>query len=241
MSALNGARQVVLEVADLSPKALAAAMSKTMPLLIDPSGSGLDKALGAEEYARVRSVLEQAGLPLQIVHMVRPWFVYTLLALPACERTRTTLGNLTVDGKIGEIARTRGTPVAGLESLEEQLAALAGLPADQQVELLRISLKLYDRVDDLTETLVVLYTGRQVGAVWPLNLALARKVGASDTAFQSFESDILVKRNLKMRDGLLPMLAQGGVFAGVGALHLVGKQGLVALLREAGYTVTAVE
>jgi uncharacterized protein YbaP (TraB family) len=31
------------------------------------------------------------------------------------------------------------------------------------------------------------------------------------------------------------------VFISIGALHLPGKQGLVALLREAGYTVTPIE
>lgn len=241
LSALNGARQVVLEVADLSPQAVAGAMGKAMPLLLDTSGSGLNKVLTPDDYARVQRVLDQSGLPNQIQHMVRPWFVYTLLALPTCERTRTTLGALTVDKKIAELAGKQGQPVAGLESLDEQLAALAGLPADQQVELLKISLKLFDRIDDLTETLVLLYTRRQVAAVWPLNLALARKTGASDNAFKSFENDILTKRNLRMRDGLLPMLDKGGVFAGVGALHIVGPQGLVALLRAAGYAVTPVE
>lgn len=38
-----------------------------------------------------------------------------------------------------------------------------------------------------------------------------------------------------------PLLTQGGAFIAVGALHLPGKQGLVALLRQAGYAVTAVE
>ncbi len=36
-----------------------------------------------------------------------------------------------------------------------------------------------------------------------------------------------------------PLLEEGGLFIAVGALHLPGKKGLVALLREAGYTVTA--
>ena len=44
-----------------------------------------------------------------------------------------------------------------------------------------------------------------------------------------------------MRDKALGYLARGGAFIGVGALHLPGKQGLVALFRESGYTVTAVE
>jgi uncharacterized protein YbaP (TraB family) len=44
-----------------------------------------------------------------------------------------------------------------------------------------------------------------------------------------------------MRDAAGPLLDEGGVFIAVGALHLSGEKGLVALLREAGYTVTPVE
>ncbi len=44
-----------------------------------------------------------------------------------------------------------------------------------------------------------------------------------------------------MRDRALPLLGKGGAFIAVGALHLPGDKGLVALFREAGYTVTAVE
>ena len=44
-----------------------------------------------------------------------------------------------------------------------------------------------------------------------------------------------------MRATAEPLLEQGRVFIAIGALHLPGKQGLVALLREAGYTVTPVE
>jgi uncharacterized protein YbaP (TraB family) len=44
-----------------------------------------------------------------------------------------------------------------------------------------------------------------------------------------------------MRDAALPLLAEGGLFVGVGAGHLSGPEGLVELLRQSGYTVTAVE
>jgi uncharacterized protein YbaP (TraB family) len=59
--------------------------------------------------------------------------------------------------------------------------------------------------------------------------------------FDSAERNLLVTRNLSMRDKALPSLAEGSAMIAVGALHLPGRQGLVALLREAGYTVTPVE
>lgn len=239
--ALGTARRVALEVEDPSGKAMGEALGAVMPLLLDPSGSGLDKALPPDDLVKVRAALEGAGLPYQIIGMVRPWFVYTLLSLPACERARTAGGLLNLDRSIAKLAQDRGLPVVGLETIEDQLKALASLPREEQLNLLKLSLKLHDRIDDVTETLVLLYTRRQLGAVWPLNLHLAKSAGVPASAFDGFQSQILVQRNRRMAEALLPLLAEGGVFAGVGALHLVDTEGLVSLLRAAGYTLTPIE
>jgi uncharacterized protein YbaP (TraB family) len=238
-AAIGSARVVALEVADLSREALAQAMGRSAQLLIDPAG-GIDKVLSGDDLQVARRVLEEAGLPYQLLGMVRPWFVYTLLAVPACERARSAAGLKAVDSRIGDLAKSRGTPVVGLETVEDQLRAMAGISAEEQAKLLRASVKMVDRIDDLTETLVTLYLQEKIGLVWPLNLALAREANLSNDAFRGFESTVLIGRNYKMRDALVPLLADGGVFAAVGALHLVGNEGLVSLLRQSGYTVTAV-
>jgi hypothetical protein len=238
-AAMQSARVVALEVADLSREALARAMGRSAQLLLDPAG-GIDKVLSGDELQVARRVLEEAGLPYQVLGMVRPWFVYTLLAVPACERARAAAGLKSVDSRIADLARTRGTPVVGLESIEDQLRAMAGIPAEEQAKLLKASVAMADRTEDLTETLISLYLQERIDLVWPLNLSLARTVNVSSDSFRGFTSTVLIGRNYKMRDALLPLLAEGGVFAGVGALHLVGTEGLVSLVRQAGYTVTAV-
>jgi uncharacterized protein YbaP (TraB family) len=49
------------------------------------------------------------------------------------------------------------------------------------------------------------------------------------------------RRNRKMRTRALPLLSKGKIFIAVGALHLIGEDGLVALLQNAGYTLEPVE
>ena len=49
------------------------------------------------------------------------------------------------------------------------------------------------------------------------------------------------RRELDERLAALPLLQQGNAFIAIGAMHLLGKEGLVELFRTAGYTVTPVE
>jgi uncharacterized protein YbaP (TraB family) len=43
-----------------------------------------------------------------------------------------------------------------------------------------------------------------------------------------------------MADRADPMLAKGNVFLAVGALHLIGDEGVVELFKKKGYTATPV-
>ena len=59
-------------------------------------------------------------------------------------------------------------------------------------------------------------------------------------AYSDFEQRIIIDRNHRMAERALPILADGNAFIAVGALHLPGKEGLVELFRQAGFTVTRV-
>ena len=50
---------------------------------------------------------------------------------------------------------------------------------------------------------------------------------------------MVVERNKTMIKSAKPIIDQGNAFIAVGALHLPGPDGLIELLRKAGYTVTA--
>ena len=57
-------------------------------------------------------------------------------------------------------------------------------------------------------------------------------------AEDEFSVHLLGERNGLMAERIQPMIDAGGAFIAVGALHLSGKGGLVALLRERGLTLT---
>jgi len=55
-----------------------------------------------------------------------------------------------------------------------------------------------------------------------------------------FEEKLITVRNHHMADRADPMLAKGNVFMAVGALHLIGDEGVVELFKKKGYTATPV-
>ena len=240
-TALERSKTLALEVADLSPAANSAAMAKAAGLVMFTDGRRLDRMVSAEEYEKLKTSLGQAGLPAEATASFRPWIAYLILSVPDCERRKVRDGGLVLDMRLAEQAKASKIPVVGLETIEQQLASLAAVPEEQQLDMLRATLRYIDRSDDLMETMLQLYLRREMGAAWPLQQVLARKAGVANTTYSGLKKELVDDRNVRMRDAALPLLEEGGAFVAVGALHLPGNTGLVKLLRDAGYTVTPVE
>jgi hypothetical protein len=139
--------------------------------------------------------------------------------------------NLGLDRHFYDRARVEGKAVKGLETIDGQLSLFDGMTMTQQDHLLAESLKDLD-----TE---------QTNAV---RLADAWKVGDTATVERIVLSDVkedpdmyrrlLLNRNrswLPVLDALLPR--SGHAFVVVGAAHLIGPDGLLAMFRAKGYTV----
>jgi uncharacterized protein YbaP (TraB family) len=240
-SALDESKTVALEVSDLSDKATTSVIAKSTPLVMFTDGQRLDKLLSSTEYETVKSIITRSGMPADLAALFKPWIVTMIMSVSDCERDKVQKGARVLDMEIAEIGAKRGLKVVGLETIPEQLKALASVPQSEQLKMLRASLKFANRTDDMMETLVQLYKHRKISAAMPFQIAMAREVGIGDDAFAGFQQKLLVERNARMEKAAEPLLEEGGVFIAIGALHLPGKKGLVALLRQAGYTVTAIE
>jgi uncharacterized protein YbaP (TraB family) len=239
--AIAQSTSVTLEVADLSDKAVTAGMAKARSLIVYSGGESLKAQLTAEEYKKVERVVAKSGMPSELAGMLKPWLVSMLLSTSDCERKQLAGGATVLDLRVAAEAKKNGITVGGFETVDDQLAALAAVPDDQQVAMLKFGLKYADRADDMMETLVQMYVKRQVGAAMPFQLALAAENGVPASAFDGFKKVLLADRNIKMRDAAMPKLEKGRAFIAVGALHLPGDTGLVALLRARGYTLDPVE
>lgn len=240
-AAIEDSKVVALEVADTAPAVVAAALANAPALMMFDDGRRLDHLVSPEHFSKVKELLDVARLPSGFARSFKPWVVSMVMAVSECERKRMEGGKPVLDTRIAEVAQAKGIPVVGLETVESQLEAAASVPMEEQVAMLRLSLQLADRSDDLRETILQLYLAKQLGALLPLQRILAERHGIKDTEFAGFKSRMVDRRNRKMRTRSLPLLSKGKVFVAVGALHLIGEDGLVTLLRNAGYTLEPVE
>lgn len=239
-NAIRASKTLLIENANLSPEAAERAYVAAAQSAIFSDGRSLDTLLSKDEFEKVRKSAGE-GIPAGELRLFRPWIVSLFIAASDCERRRIQSGYRVLDMALVERAQVNGIPVGGLETTEEQLAALASIPEDEQLGILRTNIALIEENENLRETMVQLYLRRRIGAVWDLQLALAEKAGVPASVYTSFQKTLIVERNRKMRDAALPHLEKGAAFIAVGALHLPGKTGLVELFRQAGYTATAID
>lgn len=240
-AALADSKTLAVEIADMSDEGMLAAMTKVPELLAYRDGTTLQAQLSPDEYAKVQGLITKSGMPAEAAVVLRPWLVSMLLALSDCHRQQLEAGMQPLDGRIEATAKAAGIKVVGLETAESQLAAMASIPNDNQIQILKAGLAYADRTDDMIETIIQLYLNRKISQTMPFQFMLAEKVGIPPSAYDDFVKILVDNRNIKMRDGARPLLAKGGAFIAVGSLHLPGAAGLVKLLRDDGYQVTAAE
>ena len=86
--------------------------------------------------------------------------------------------------------------------------------------------------------MVAAYLARDLSGLYSQMLAQATAEEAQ--MMQRFEQDFVVERNFRMVERLQPLLAAEPSFIAVGALHLPGETGILALLEQSGFLVSRV-
>ena len=241
--AFDASTTVVIETTDVLDKAqMITALMQRPELTMFTDGTTLTSLLPPGEVQDVTTALDHRGIALASVAKMKPWMLSAMLALPACELARQADGAPILDVRLAEDAKASGKSLQGLETAMSQLEAMASLPMDFHIRGLVETLKLGDRIDDVIETMIVLYVNGDTGTFWPLFKTRDAGRGAEDeTGYAAFEQTMITERNKTMAEKADPILAKGNAFIAVGALHLPGRAGLVELLRDAGYTVTPVD
>ncbi len=231
---------MVIETTEILDQAkMMAAMAAEPELMMFTDGTTLASLMSSDDAAAVSRALDSRGIPAASVAKMKPWMLSAMVALPVCELARKAGGAPMLDVKLAQEAKADGKSLEGLETVADQLRAMASLPMEFHMKGLVETAKLGDRMDDVIETMIVLYEREDTGMFWPLFRAVLPSVGEDEAGYAAFDEAMITSRNRTMVEHAGPMLARGNAFIAVGALHLPGPDGLIELFRKAGYTVSA--
>lgn len=227
----------------LDEKKAAMAILARPELTMLANGATINSLLPPADVSKLEAGLAKRGIPLGAVSHMQPWMISSVVASPSCELTRKAQGAQFLDQKIATQAAAAGKQVKGLETLVDQLQAMADLPVAFHLKSLIETLQLGDKMTDVVETMTDLYLSGNAGATMAMLKAVTPDGddADSDSDYATFEQRIILDRNKVMAERAAPILANGNVFMAVGALHLSGEKGLVELFRKQGFTVTAVD
>ncbi len=207
---------------------------------LSPEADTWSGQIEGDDAARVAEMLKAKGLTPEMAHHLKLWTLLISIALPKCEMDAQGKGLPMVDEFLANDAQAHHVPVVGLETIDEQMNVIAAIPDDIAALQLRIAARDPAFADGAYTTLLSLYVQKRPAAVLAY-LDLATRLSPAERQ----SSDEMTKRLLGDRNAIMatragPLLDKGGAFIAVGALHLSGKGGLVALLRARGYQVTRV-
>ncbi len=238
-AAFADAERVLFE---LSPEEM---RSPALPQLmaqaaIRTDGKTLQQDLDAETWARFeawgrtnQATLQQMGLSPQMLTVFEPWFIAVTISI--VEMTKQGLDpKLGLDNHFMDQALAAGKPTGGLERAQEQIAVLDGMDATEQRQFLAESLQEAEKGAAETQRLHAAWRRGDAEELWNGMVADMR------TQYPRLYQRINVNRNDAWVPKIRRILDQPGdddALVVVGALHLLGDDGVVEKLRARGYQV----
>lgn len=196
-----------------------------------PKGRNLSDFLSKPALARLQQFSKDAGVPYQRLLQMRPWLVIEQLTGQQLDQS-DYLPELGVDQYFLQQAAREQKPILELETLEQQISAMADSPFASQIAALELSLQQMDDKDYM----------EKMTNFW----RAADPDGLFHFVYQDVEQHpelkpmmehLLDRRNQRMADILEIYLSQPRTtFVVVGALHLSGPNSLIKMLENKGYS-----
>jgi uncharacterized protein YbaP (TraB family) len=195
-----------------------------------PQGRDLTMVLDEQTERDLARHLSSRGIPMDNLLRFKAGMVS--ITLTVVELQRLGLAGTGVDEFFGRRALQDQKTIAGLETAEEQLDYIATMGDGREDALIDYTLR---QIEELSELMQAMKAAWRSGDNDRLE-AVAMKPLEED--FPEVHAQFVTERNTAWLPEIEAMLQSEPVeFVLVGALHLVGDDGLLAQLKVRGYTV----
>ena len=226
-TAVGNSATVYMEL-DMDDPAL---MLSGMMMMTMKGGKKLTDFYSQEEYRKIEIFFKDSlSAPLSFLQTMKPFMLVALL-YPKMMPCKTVSG---VEEELMKLAKAQKKEIKGLETMELQAAVFDSIPYEEQAKDLLKSIDSMELNRKNFDTMMRVYKSQRLSAIEAL-------FNKSELGMQTHEDILLTKRNLNWVEQLGPVLKKENVFIAVGAGHLVGKNGLITLLRKKGYKVVPLQ
>ncbi|MDG5491743.1 TraB/GumN family protein [Psychroserpens sp. SPM9] len=227
LKALDQTKLLVLEL-DMDDPSMQMTMMKGLYMKDQKT---LKDLVTEEEYATIATfVKEQIGMPIDALANIKPFFITAMFypKLLGCPVQ-------SFEAALMKVAHEQKEEVLGLETVAEQLQVFDEIPyEDQAADLLRSAEDQLAKDKASFKKLLDLYNSKDIEG-------MIKMMEEDKELSTSKHSDkMLDNRNKNWIEKISEFAKEQPTFFGVGAAHLAGENGVIKLLRKAGYTVKAV-
>ncbi|MDH3318943.1 MAG: TraB/GumN family protein [Betaproteobacteria bacterium] len=193
-------------------------------------GHTLVQDIGSEHFERAVEAMRPVGLPRDVVGKLKPWGVFLNLRI-----SRQPTGTVPPDAQLFALARKRRLPVSQIENVEEQVFTFDEMSMASQVALLRHYREHGAELDQLAERTLRAYLARDLAGIRSAQQDYAHRYPEIAPHHAELMKRVVLDRSVVMAFRMQRELRRGRAFVAVGALHLYGDRGVLALLGEDGY------
>lgn len=190
----------------------------------------LQQSVSPETYELAEKRAQELGIDIRALSPLKPWVV--ALTMTALQLQKLGFDpNYGIDRYLAGRATKSGKTVVGLETAAFQIGLIDQLPERDQESMLRQSLKEMDLLDRALDQIVRAWSTGDVSALEALLLGGMRE-------YPAVHQTVIVDRNRRWLPQIEKMIEQGeSALIAVGAAHLIGKDGVIELLKARGYTL----
>ena len=225
--ALDETSQVVLEIDMDDPEM----MTKMMGGMYMKDGKKISDLVTEEEFVVIDSMItKEVGMSLKMLETMKPFFVISMLYPKMIDCPMQSF-----EQELIKIAQEQGEEILGLETIESQMQIFEDIPYEDQVADLLRTAKDNLAYDKATFTkMLEIYKDENITAM------VEMMDDENSVAVSKHQDKLLFNRNKNWISKIGEYAKEQPTFFGVGAGHLAGEQGVIKLLRDAGYKVSAV-
>ncbi len=190
-------------------------------------GSSLEELMGASAWQEALAAAEAIDIPLDLLNSSEPW----LAAITVEQMLLMRIGfnpSMGVEMHLVQRAATDNKDILGLETVEEQLRFLDNLSAEAQREMLLQALLESADIEALMDELIDAWRNGDLEFMEDTILADMQQ-------YTELHEVIVVERNRRWIAAINEYMTHDDDYLIiVGALHLVGDDGVPSLLRQQG-------